>query len=454
MHKVQKTISAAIRGTEFEGKTYIVGGYVRDLVMNIVSDDMDIVVEMPEGGRKLAAFLHTKKVASRPVVYDNFGTALAEINGCKVEFVMTRRESYRDKNRKPEVASGTLKEDVYRRDFTINSLLLDVMTNEIKDMTGKGLEDIRNGIIRSTSEPDIIFREDPLRMLRAVRFAARFNFRIEENTQTGIRQNNSMLRHISWERRRDEFAKMLEQSDPLPALNLLLDFGLLKYVVPELLELVGLEQDKHHDQDAWQHSLKVVANITPTMKLHLIALLHDVGKARAASRDEAGIHFYKHEVIGAEMARKILHRLKFPNELIKEAEKVIRNHMRLKKAGAEAELISDKALRRLILQTGDTLETLLELIHADNISHAPEYILPLQIPRLKCRLQAIKEEMKKNSLPVSGRDIMQFFDLEPGEEIGKLLDRATDIWLESPQRSKEEILSKLEKEGYHGRERK
>lgn len=444
-------IKKTIENTSFAGKTYVVGGYVRDMLMDIVSDDIDVVVSMPEGGRKLADFLYEKKVASRPVIYDNFGTALAEIKGYKVEFVMTRKECYRDKDRKPEVAGGTLTEDIYRRDFTINSLLLDVITGEIKDITGKGLSDIEKGIIRSTSEPDIIFKEDPLRMLRAVRFASRFNFQIEKNTQDGIRKNAKMLQHISWERRRDEFTKMLAQRNPIPALKLLLDFGLLKYVVPELLEIVGLQQDKHHDLDAWEHSLKVVENIRPTLKLHLIALLHDVGKARVKTEAKDGNHFYKHEIVSSELAHKILRRLKFPNEIIKEVEIVIRNHMRLKDAGAKAEKISDKAIRRLILQTADSLDPLLELIHADNISHAKNYNLPLQIPKLRCRLEVIKEEMKKKFLPLTGRDIMKFFKLKPGKEIGKLLDRATEIWLESPDRSKDEILTKLDKEDYHGK---
>jgi poly(A) polymerase len=447
MHKVEKAICDTIKGTEFAGKTFIVGGFVRDLVMEITSDDIDVVVALPEGGHKLAGFLHEKGIASRPVIYDNFGTALADIKGYKVEFVMARRESYRDKDRKPEVEAGTLHEDIYRRDFTINSLLMDVITGEIIDITGKGQSDIENGIIRSTSEPDIIFKEDPLRMLRAVRFASRFKFVIEEETKKGIQKNAAMLQHISWERRRDEFTKILSQRNPIPALNMLLEFGLLEYVVPELLELVGLEQDKHHDLDAWGHSLRVVTNIRPTMKLHLIALLHDVGKARVKTVDEHGIHFYKQEVVSSELAHKIMRRLKFSNDEIKEVEIIIRNHMRLKDAGAEAENISDKAIRRLILQTGDSLGLLLELIHADNISHSPDYCLPMQVPLLRKRLEVIKKEMKKQYMPVSGKDIMKFLKLKPGEEIGKLLDRATEIWLERPDKNRDEILLELKK-GY------
>lgn len=450
MHKVEKVIYEAIAGTDFEGNTYIVGGFVRDKVMGIENDDIDIVISLPDGGLKLAKFLHQKGVSSRPIAYDDFGTAMVEILDHKVEFVMTRKESYREKDRKPEVESGTLEEDIYRRDFTINSLLLDIMTGEILDISGKGIDDIENGIIRSTSDPDVIFREDPLRMLRAVRFASRFNFKIESDTISGIKRNAVMLKHISWERRRDEFTKMLSQKQPVPALKMLLELGLMKFVVPEILEVIDLEQDKHHNLDVWNHSLQVIKNIRPTFKLHLIALLHDVGKARVKTIDEAGIHFYKQEVVSADMTEKILRRLKYPNDLIKEISVIIRNHMRLKGGGEIAENISDKAIRRLMLQTGETLDLLLELIHADNLSHAEDYRLSKQVPHFRTRLEKIQDEMRGKMMPLTGNILMNYFKLKAGKEIGKLLDRATEIWLESPEMNRDEILIKLDQEAQNG----
>lgn len=444
MHKVEKAICQAIEGTQFEGKTYIVGGFVRDEIMNITSDDIDIVVALPDGGCKLADFLFEKGVSSRPVTYDSFGTALVDIKGYKVEFVMTRKESYRDKDRKPEVEGGTLLEDVYRRDFTINSLLMDITTGEILDKTGKGMKDIEKGIIRATSEPALIFKEDPLRMLRAVRFANRFNFEIEAKTKQGIVDNSEMLEHISWERKRDEFVKMMESKTPVVAMKMLLDLNLMKHIIPELLDLDGVEQDIQHDQDVLGHSLRVLGNTGMNLKVRLAALLHDIAKGKVKSVDERGIHFYKHEVLGAEMAKTILNRLKFPNEISNDVTAVVRNHMRLKDSGAEAEIITDKAIRKLIMQTGEALELILHLVHADNISHAPDFCLPKQVPYLRDRISNILQDLGGKTLPVSGKDIMFHFKIKGGKMVGELLSAAEEIWHENPHWEKAEILRELE----------
>ena len=245
---------------------------------------------------------------------------------------------------------------------------------------------------------------------------------------------------------------MLTRKNPIPALKMLIDLGLMKYVVPEILEIVNVEQDKHHDLDVWNHTLRVIENIRPTFKLHLIALLHDIGKARVKTEDEDGIHFYRQETVSADMAEKILHRLKYPNEYIKEVSLVIRNHMRLKGGGATTENISDRSIRRLMMQTGDALDLLLELIHADNISHAADYSLPGQVPNFRMRLEKIKEDMKGKMMPLTGNMLMNYFKLKAGKEIGKLLDRATEIWLENPEMNSDEILIKLDQEAQNGKQ--
>ncbi len=438
-------IRSAIKDTEFAGKTFLVGGFVRDQLMGNFSDDLDLVVALPDGGRKLARFLHEKSISSRPVIYDNFGTALIEIGGKKVELVMARKESYRDKDRKPEVENGSLQEDVFRRDFTINSLLQDIISDEIFDISGKGKKDIQAGIIRSTSSPDVIFREDPLRMLRAVRLANRFNFSIEAETITGILQNSTMLRHISWERRRDELEKMLLQDEPDLALTMLVELNLMQHIVPELLALIGLEQGARHDRDAWQHTLQVIRNIPPKIELRLAALLHDIGKPLVKSENATGIHFYRHEQVGARLAADILNRLKFPKEMTKQISQMIRFHMRLKYCGPQAEKLSDKALRKLLWQTRCNCDDLLQLIHADNLSHHPSYNLKKQIPQVQKRIKAIQTKFEKSSLPLTGKDIILYLKLKPGKEIGKLLDTAADMWLENPDMSRDDILRKLER---------
>lgn len=444
-------IHSAIRNTDFAGKTFLVGGFVRDLILGNENDDIDLVVNLPDGGHKLAEFLHRQGISSRPVIYDNFGTALVEIDNCKIEIVMTRTESYRAQNRKPEVKPGTLSEDVFRRDFTINSLLKDVVSGEILDLTGKGKADLAAGIIRSTADPDIIFREDPLRLLRAVRFATRFNFRIEETTEKGILKNREMLQFISWERRRDELEKMMVEENPVPALEMLVKFGLMQYLIPELYALIGLKQGSKHDTDAWQHSLRVTKYCPPNVKLRFAGLLHDIAKPQTQTEDETGIHFHGHDSVGAEMVKGILKRLKFSSEFIASVSRLVKFHMRLKYGDPEAENISAKALRKLIWQVGDEWDDLLDLIHADNLSHAPQYNLPLQIPSVRKKAAAIRTNMKQNSLPLNGNDIILYFKLPAGKEVGKLLDSARKMWLANPEISREEILMKLERRFKHGK---
>jgi len=443
MKKIEKIISQAIIGTEFENKTFIVGGYVRDKAMGIQSVDMDIVVELENGGKKLADFLYRKRMCSRPVVFENFGTAFVMIGSHKIEFVMTRKESYRDKNRKPDVLSGTLKEDIFRRDFTINSLVMNIISGEIRDITGKGISDIKDRIIRSTSDPEIIFGEDPLRMLRAVRFSVKLGFEMEQETEKGIKNNSNKLKNISWERRRDELIKMLESDEPVRAIKLLYDFNLMKNLIPELEKLKGLQQGKCHNLDAFEHTLKILELTKPNLELRLSALLHDLGKPETFSKDETGIHFYEHEKIGSEISKKILKRLKFPQNLIKKVSYVIKNHIILKSSGKTGNNISDKDLRKLIFDSGENLELLLNLIHADNQVHAKEYSRPDQVPIIRNKIAILKKQLSGKEIPVSGKDIMKFFNLNEGTKIGELLEKAKVIWFEHPEWEKEKILEEM-----------
>jgi poly(A) polymerase len=443
MEKVVKIISEAIIGTEFKNKVYLVGGYVRDKIMGNYSDDLDIVVELPTGGRRLAKFLHEKKLCSKPVIFDNFGTAFVLMNNHKIEFVMTRKEIYRDKDRKPDVAFGTLEEDIFRRDFTINSNVINVNSDKIIDISGKGIEDIENKIIRSTSDSEIIFSEDPLRMLRAVRFAVRFGFMIEENTKAGIMNNAEKLKHISWERRRDELTKMLESEKPCEAVQMLYEFGLMKNIVPELEKLKGLEQGKYHHLDAFEHTLLTLKNSQPDIVSRLAAFLHDISKPDLYKNKDGNIHFFGHEKLGAKMAEKILKRLKYSTIKINEVKLAINGHMRLKSFANDTSDFSDKALRKLIHQSRDKLESLLNLIHADNLSHHPDYCLPNQIPKLRERIMKLNEIEDLENMPVTGDDIMAKFGIRSGKKVGRILEKAQEIWFENPDLSSEEILEKL-----------
>jgi poly(A) polymerase len=448
MNDIIVIIADTIRGTEFENNTFIAGGFVRDKVMEKKSNDLDIVVSLPNGGIALAQLLFEKEKSSRPVVFQRFGTAQVIISGYKIEFVMTRKESYHDKSRKPDVAPSTITEDIYRRDFTINSLIMDVMNNKIQDITGKGIADIKGKIIRATSQPNIIFEEDPLRMLRAVRFAVQLNFSIEENTMNGIIRNAQILKHISRERVRDELIKILLSPAPAVGIKMLVHSGVMQYVIPEIVILDGAQQNKYHDKDMFEHTLQVLQNTPHDIVIRLSALLHDIAKPQTKTQDEKGIHFYRHEIAGAKRARKILNDLKFPKETIGKVSKLIKNHMRLKAFGNKLEGLSDVAVRRLIFQLNSELEPLLSLIHADNISHAKIYCLPNQIPNLKKRIASNLKKISGKKLPVTGRDIMLHFEISAGQNVGKILKVSHEIWLRHPLWTKNEILNaiKLEEE--------
>ncbi|MDP8268031.1 MAG: HD domain-containing protein [Candidatus Tenebribacter davisii] len=454
MEHIIKSIVDAIKETKFENNTYIVGGYVRDKIMGEISNDLDIVVALPNGGIDLAKLLHNMGISSRPVIFDRFSTAQVIIDGYKVEFVMTRKEYYKINNRKPDVTQGTITEDIYRRDFTVNSLVMNVMNSKIRDISGKGMPDIKAKIIRATSNPKSIFSEDPLRMLRAVRFAVQLGFSIEEKTLDGIVANAQMLLHISRERIRDELIKILLSPAPAEGIRMMIDFGIMQYVIPEIVNLKGAQQNKYHDKDVLGHTLMVLQNTPPDIIIRLSVLLHDIAKPQTKTQDEKGIHFYHHEIAGAKLSRKILTNLKFPKETIGKVLKLIKNHLRLKAFGDELENLSDVAIRRLIIQLGTDLELLLPLIHADNISHAAAYCNPNQIPNLKLRIATNIKKINGKKLPVTGRDIMLHFELSEGEKIGKALELAHDIWLKHPHWNKTEILDMIEFEGELWKEKK
>ncbi len=447
LDKIRELIKKCILGTEFDGKTYLVGGYVRDLVMDKghLSNDMDIVVAIPNGGVLLSQYLYEKGVSSEPVIFESFGTSMIQINGYSIEFVMARKESYRDKSRKPDVEAGTIEDDIYRRDFTINSLLQEVVSGEIIDISGYGYSDIEEGIIRSTSDPGIIFVEDPLRILRAIRFAARFNYKIESNTEFGMKEHVDKLEYISKERIKDELTKILIGDNVGYGLNLLQDTGVMKYILPDLVNLRNLEQNKYHFGDVWNHTVVVVENTPIDLETRMGALLHDVGKYKSRTEDSKGIHFYKHESYSAEIAFEMLTNLRYSKQFIVNVCNLIKNHMKFKNSGYLAENLTNKTLRKIYYHIGDLIDKLLDLVHADNVSHATDFNMPRQVEFIRKRLDKIKEEYNDTPFPLSGHDIMNTFEISEGELIGEFLKQAREIWLEHPDISKEKLLRELEK---------
>ena len=439
-----ETISKLVKGTEYEGKTFLAGGAVRDEIMGKPLKDIDIVVSMPDGGIKFAEWA-TKKLGLRPpVVFPRFGTAKFDVGGIDIEVVMTRGEKYEKGSRKPDVVYADLKDDAFRRDLTVNSLFKDVVTGEIKDLTGKGIADIKAGIVRTPTDPDQTFKDDPLRMLRAVRFAVKYNWKMPLSMIKALKKNADMLQNISQERIRDELNKMLMTDRPDMALKILTKTGLNKHVIPELDACVGVKQNEYHKHDVYEHILEVVRNTQPNLTARLAALFHDIGKPATKSTGPDGrVHFYQHEDVGAKMAGEIMDRLRYPKDETESVQSIVAHHMELKSTGKDGEKASDKQLRKFAVRLGKDLAPALLTMHADNISHKESASMPNQIPNITKKLQTLMQAQpagEKPKLPVTGHDIMSALNLKPGPDIKKYLDIVQDAWYKDPNISKEKAL--------------
>lgn len=417
-------------------------GYPESADLDAANPPTDI--ENSPGAQKLARYLeaYTAYYASfsNPVIYPKFGTAKVELTGThngvdltgmKVEAVFARKEVYTPGSRKPKVYPGTIHDDAFRRDFTVNSMMMDLTKGDILDLTGKGRDDIKAGIIRSSSPPDEIFGQDALRMFRAVRFATKYDWQIEPQTWIGIQRNLDQLvmNNTSRERVRDEINKMLETHNPRRAFELMKDLGLLPFVAPEFQQAVGMTQNVHHTQDVFDHTMTVLQSTQPELVRRLIALFHDIGKVATRSETPTGVHFYSHEEEGTKIAEKIMRDLKYPTELIDAVKAGVGNHMRLKHGGDDAVKLSDKALRKFKIDLGQHLEHILDVIHADNIAHADASAMPNQIENVRRRLEQLNIQVKEPELPIDGNEIMAL-GVPKGEGVGVIKELLANKWLE------------------------
>jgi len=451
MDRILEILRRATRGSRYEGALYLVGGAVRDKFLRegeglregeapaepcdaaqqelrpptelrppAEPEDIDIVIEGDAG--ELAQFLYETGLAEHPpVTYPRFGTAMISIAGRQVELVGARKESYDPDSRKPTTSPATLLEDVARRDFTINTLLENLHTGEVKDLTGLAQRDIGDKIIRTPQDPRITFDDDPLRMLRAVRFAARFEFTIHPDTYTAIREMATRLGIVSGERIRDEFVKIVMCPNAAWGLDTLRETGLLDQFAPELSAMHGVTQNIYHIYDVWTHTLKTLESIPVEsgMILRLTALLHDVGKVETRTVDENGaVHFYHHQTVGAKIARKLMRRLRFANSEIDRVAFLISMHLRV---GEYDNQWSDAAVRRIVRDAGDRLEDAIRLTQADKAAANPN-VPTVDLAALREHLARVKNEIAGERLvsPLSGREIMEVLGLEPGPEIGSI----------------------------------
>ena len=449
LKELRLLLAEALRGSELLNKSWFAGGAVRDYLLykerNELVLDVDIAVEVPDGGRLLAELIHEKLGSSKPVVYNTFGTASVVLGELRLEFVHTRRESYRKHDRKPEVSFGSLKEDALRRDFGINALYMSISDGSILDPSGKGLQDIENKVIACVDNPDRVLSEDPLRLLRAIRFAARLGFEIEPQTYEAIVRDRDQLQHISEERIAMEFEAMLlepEVQKVISAIRLLAETGILAIILPEVDALRGLGQNKYHHLDAFEHTLLVLENSEPSLIARWAALLHDIGKPQSKRyKADGSCSFIGHDRLGSTMAYELLKRFSVPKRSREVISMLIGGHMVFKQSGTEGLGIKDSTLLRLADRYKDDLWLLLDLVEADNLAHAPEYRMPSQVVCLRRRFAQLKAHLPRFNL--TGRDLLQEFGISTSKKVGELLQTAKQAWYEDPGLGKNQLLELL-----------
>jgi len=406
-------------------EAYVIGGYVRDLILKRPSKDIDIV--SVGSGIELAEKV-SQRLGVQVIVFKNFGTAQLRVEELDIEFVGARRESYRSESRKPIVEDGTLQDDQNRRDFTINAMGISLNAGNFGDLIDpfNGMGDLRKKLIRTPLEPSITFSDDPLRMMRAVRFATQLNFDIEPDTFDGIIQTAERIAIISKERINDEMNKIILSSTPSYGFKLLHQAGILKLIFPEFVELQGAEyQDGKGHKDNFYHTLQVLDNIskhTNDLWLRWAAIMHDIAKPATKRFDKkVGWTFHGHEELGARMTPRIFRHMKLPmNENMRFVQKLVRLHLR--PIALSKEEITDSALRRLLFDAGDDLEALMTLCRADITSKNPDKVRKhlANFDKVEEKLYDLEERDKiRNFQPViTGEVIMQAFDLKPSAEVG------------------------------------
>ncbi len=421
---------------------YLVGGAVRDGILDIPTTDFDFTTNATTD-ESLNLFKENRFQTTE--IGKAFGTIEALYNDFSLHVTTFREDQYEESSRKPEITSSSnLENDLKRRDFTINSIAYDILKNELIDPYG-GLKDLSQGIITTPISADISFSDDPLRMLRACRFISSHGFAPDTETFDAINKNIERIEIVSNERVRDELTKLLIGNNPTLAIRAFIESGLSSKIMPELDQLKIEVDPQHHHKDVYEHTLIVVERVSPNTISRLAALLHDIGKPKTKGIENGKVHFRHHEVVGARMSKQILTRLKFSKKEIQDICLLVENHLRPHtfKMGW-----TDSAVRRYIVDSGHLINELNELVRADiTTKNQKKYDeINRYLDEMEARIAEVKEKEELSNLrpPVSGDDIMEIFNLEPGPVVGKIMKALYEQRLNEGEVSKEEAIQLAE----------